>query len=304
MSAYDTLVNIADTNLILVDDFRYCLVGADKKPYTVKGDMARPNAKEDFVTIEEIASAENLEKYAGVGISIQASGVCAIDVDHCFKTPFDFKSGDERALYVYSHFKDLAYIEFSFSGTGMRVLFFQDNIENYSDSYYIKNSITEIEYYQPGNSARYVTVTGRAICNNQITKGNDFKDVIIDFLNKYMARAKQVKREPKTIVEVQDLDKALKRVNGHLFRDVNFQNLWYDREEWAYAKNYPGIGESEHDAALLTYIYNNFSHNKEMVKAIFEESPYFKSKDAKHRAKWYRANCDYFERVFGSIEGK
>lgn len=301
MNAVDVLINIANSNLINATQFRYCLVGSDKVPYTINGNMAKPNSKTDFVSLEEIANAPDLEKYAGVGISIQASNVCAIDVDHCFKKPFDFSSGDERAKYVYENFKNLAYIEFSFSGTGMRVLFFQDNIADYNDKYYIKNSVTEIEYYQPSNSARYVTVTGRTICDNDITRKIDFRGVITAFLDKYMQRPKIVHKEVKTIVEVKDKEKALKKIKGLLFRDFNFQLLWFDREEWAFGKNYPGIGESEHDAALISYIYNNLSHDKAMVKAIFEESPYFKSKDARHRNKWYRADCRYFNFVFDSL---
>lgn len=304
MNAIDVLLNISSTKLILVDKFRYCLVGSDKVPYTINGTNAKPNTFSDFVSLEDIANAENLDKYAGVGISIQASGVCAIDIDHCFKIPFDFNSGDERALYVYNNFKELAYIEFSFSGTGMRVLFFQDPIENYNEKYYIKNSINNIEYYQPSGSARYVTVTGKAICDNDITQKIDFRNVLIDFLDKYMERPRVVIKEPKKIIEAKDKEQAMKRIRGFLWRDVNFQQLWLDREEWAFVRNYPGIGESEHDAALIGFLYENISHDRQMVKELFEESPYFKTKDAKHMIKWNRMNFRYFNFVFDNICGK
>lgn len=301
MNAIDVLLNISETKLILVDTLRYCLVGSDKVPYTINGSNAKPNQASDFVSLEEIANAENLDKYAGVGISIQASGICAIDIDHCFATPFDFKSGDERAMYAYNNFKNLAYVEFSFSGTGMRILFFQNSIKDYNEKYYIKNSINNIEYYQPSGSARYVTVTGRVICDNDITQKIDFTNVLIDFLDKYMQRPKVAVKEPKKIVEAKDKDQAMKRIRGWLWKDVNFQQLWMDREEWAFIRNYPGIGESEHDAALIGFIYENISHDKQMVKEIFEESPYFKTKDAKHMRKWNYMDCRYFNFVFDRI---
>ena len=301
MNAIDVLLNISETKLILVDTLRYCLVGSDKVPYTINGSNAKPNQASDFVSLEEIANAENLDKYAGVGISIQASGICAIDIDHCFATPFDFKSGDERAMYAYNNFKNLAYVEFSFSGTGMRILFFQNAIKDYNEKYYIKNSINNIEYYQPSGSARYVTVTGKVICNNDITQKIDFTNVLTDFLDKYMQRPKVAVKEPKKIVEAKDKDQAMKRIRGWLWKDVNFQQLWMDREEWAFIRNYPGIGESEHDAALIGFIYENISHDKQMVKEIFEESPYFKTKDAKHMRKWNYMDCRYFNFVFDRI---
>lgn len=302
MDVIDTLTNIANTKLITVDTLRYCF-HKDKVPYKVDGTPCRPNSKEDFVTFNELLDAPNIEQYSGVGISVQASNVCAIDVDHCFEEPFNFASIDERGKYIYEKFKNLAYIEFSFSGCGMRVLFSQPNIPNYKDLYYTKNSVVNIEFYQPSGSARYVTVTGRPLANNQIKAETDFVDVIIEFLNKYMLLPKKTYNKPKsTIANDKTFEQLMKDVKIHLFRYSHFQLMWFnDRREYNIGRDYQGTGESEHDYALLQYIYNNFTQDVEMCKKIFEESEYFKTKDKKHVDKWNRSNFRYYYFIFDRL---
>lgn len=300
MDAIDTLSNIANTKLIYADNLRFCLHKA-KKPHTINGDYARPNVDDDFVSLSELVEAKNLDKYDGVGVSIKASKICAIDVDHCFKTPFDFSTADERGKYVYEKFKDLAYIEFSFSGTGMRILFEQKDIPNYASRYYIKNSVTEIEYYQPTGNARYVTVTGRPLADNNIHSEVDFTDVIIEFLEKYMVRPKTValSKPVQKINEDKTLKQLLGIVNRLLFNSYAFQNLWFDsRFEYNIGKEYEGQGESEHDFALISFIYQNVTTDKEMVRQVFESSDYYKSKDSGHKRKWAYNNYRYYDSIF------
>lgn len=304
MNAIDALMNISNTNLIHASNLRYCLVGNDKVPYTIDGKNAKPNEPSDFVSFNELLDVENLDEYAGVGISIKASQVCAIDVDHCFENKFDFSSIDERGKYVYEKFKDLAYIEFSFSGNGMRVLFIQPSIDNYNDLYYIKNSNTNIEFYQPSGSARYVTVTGKAIADNSLLSNIDFRSVIIEFLNKYMLRPKAFKPKTETpthLNEGKTFEQLMALTKIHLIRNYSFQVAWFDRREWLIGKTYQGTGESEHDFALLQYIYNNITKDREMCKAIFEESEFFKTKDAKHKQKWYYQDCRYFYWIYKQL---
>lgn len=301
MDVIDTLTNISNTNLIKSDNLRYCF-HKDKIPYKIDGTNCKPNSKEDFVPFASLLDAPNIEQYSGVGISIQASNICAIDVDHCFEEPFNFETANERGKDIYNRFKDLAYIEFSFSGTGMRVLFAQSNIPNYNELYYTKNTVVNIEYYQPCNSARYVTVTGRVLADNPVASKNDFTDVIIDFLNTYMLRPKKVYNRPKTKIDEKSFEQIMKDVKLQLFRSYGFQLLWFNaRREYNIGKQYEGQGESEHDFALLQYIYTFFSQDREMCKKVFEESEYFKTKDDKHMKKWNDYNNRYFYFIFSKL---
>ena len=173
MSALDTLERIVENDNLFNYPFRYCLVGADKIPYSLSGSRARPNEASDFCSLDELSLCPNLDKYAGIGISIIESKICAIDVDKCFKEPFNIESADERAKDIIEMFKDLAYIEFSFSGRGLRILFVAEDIPDYETTFYIKNAKTHIEYYQPKGHARYVTLTGQLIYNNSFYKMRD-----------------------------------------------------------------------------------------------------------------------------------
>ena len=294
MNAVDVLTNLMSTDLVH-NDLKYCLVDSNKLPHQVDGSMARPNHNEDFVDITEIANADNLAEYAGVGISIKASNLTAIDVDHCFDKPFTFDTIDDRGKDIYNMFKSYAYIEFSFSGTGMRILFKCDNIDDYSKTYFVKNSKQQIEFYQPSGNARYVTVTGRFLANNSIKNRINISEILFSFLNKYMLRPLKevnenaIKNTDKTIEELQ---LELKKL---LFRNIHFQELWFGKA--------PGSGrnESELDYAIISTIYSTITTDKEKIRILFESSPYFKSKDYKHKTKWEYNNHRYYDFIYSRL---
>ena len=298
MSALDTLTRIIDNENIYNYPFRYCLVNRDKIPYRVDGTRAKPNSGEDFCSLEELAVSPFLEEYVGIGISIVESKICAIDVDKCFKESFDLSSGDDRAKEIIEMFKDKAYIEFSFSGHGLRILFAVDNIPNYTDEYYIKNDRNKIEYYQYGNTARYVTLTGKFIYNNSLLKMTNL-DTIYLFLNKYMKRPKTFVKQSKNNEITKDNDKSLeylmKKVKSLYLTNMVFQDLWFGVA--------PGSGsnESQLDFHLLSMLYKLIVSDKEKLRQLFEMSPYFKTKDKKHIYKWEYGNYRYFEYMYARL---
>lgn len=292
MNALDTLMNIAETKLCLAN-LKYCLVSKDKHPYKLDGSPCRPNVDTDFVDLEDLANTD-LENYAGIGISITASRICAIDVDKCFSKAFDISSADDRATYFIDKFKDVAYIEFSFSGTGLRILFETDNIEDYSKYYYIKNSLVHIEYYQACGSARYVTVTGKTISDIEISHID--VNIVKEFLEKYMKKqfnVNQIHYEIKE--ETRTLDELLFEVRKLYIRNGKFLDLWFGKAPGS-KKN-----ESELDYELLTLIFEKITTDKEMIRQVFEASDYYKSKDAHHIQKWTYNNYRYLEFQYDMI---
>lgn len=298
MDALDTLNRILDNENLCNYPFRYCLVNSEKIPYRFDGERAKPNTGEDFCSLEELAVSPFLEKYVGIGISIIESKICAIDVDKCFKESFDLSSGDDRAKDIIEMFKDKAYIEFSFSGHGLRILFHVENIENYTDTYYIKNDKTRVEYYQYGNTPRYVTLTGRTIYNNALTKMTNL-DTIYQFLNKYMKRPKTFVKQSKNNEISNDNDKSLdylmKKVKSLYLTNPIFQDLWFGIA--------PGSGsnESQLDFHLLSMLFKHITWDKEKLRQLFELSPYFATKDKKHVNKWNYGNYRYFEYMYGRL---
>ena len=295
MTAIETISEILNNENLINANLKYCLVNESKIPFRYDNECAKPNKLDDFVNIEDLIDSD-LEKYAGLGISIQASNICAIDVDKCFSIPFDINSADERALDIIKRFKNVAYIEFSFSGKGLRVFFKQNIIDNYIKKYYIKNDNTNIEYYQPTQSYRYVTITGRYIINNPIISNKDFTNIIIDFLETYMKRQIVTKKKVNIIEnDNRTIAEIMKKVKVHLLQNYNFQEVWFSKA--------PGSGqnESQLDFFLLSYLYENIVQDKEKLRLTFENSPYFKSKDRKHINKWTYNDYRYYEYVYGRI---
>lgn len=292
LDTLEAIVNgpISDANL------RYCLVDKTKKPYKPNNELAKPNNLNDFVELSELLQCDKLESYAGVGISIQASNISAIDVDKCFARPFDITSADSRATELIQKLSPYVYIEFSFSGTGLRVLCQNEIIEDYSDKYYIKNESTKIEYYQPTKSYRYVTVTGKAIQKNIIRRQIP-EDILYEFLDKYLKKPIKKEYEVKTedIIETKTKEQLMKKVKYLYLTNSRFQHLWFDKA--------PGSGsnESERDFELICYLYENITQDKAKIKELFEESDFFKSKDWKHVKKWENQDFRYYNYIYSNI---
>ena len=294
MDIFETINNVLDSNLIH-SNLKFCLVDNRKRPFKCDATPARPNIEQDFVDFEMLLQCTSLDSYAGIGISVQASQVCAIDVDHCFSIPFDISSADERAKDVIERFKKFAYCEFSFSGTGLRVLFRTTLIDNYSDKYYIKNESKAIEYYQYGKSYRYVTVTGMKIVDNAITFNQSINQSLIKFLDDYMTKPVKTSQKIKEVIETRSFDELMNVVKFHYFKNMTFQNLWFNPA--------PGSGkdESERDYHLVAYLFENVTQDSDLLKQLFEQSPFFKSKDFKHMQKWTNQNGRYFNYLYNNI---
>ena len=259
MSALETMENILSRPNLMSAGLKYCLLNKAKIPLKIDGTNVSPNKVEDFVDFN-VLCIDNLSDYAGIGISIQASNICAIDVDHCFKSPFVLSSGDSRAENVLNIFKNSAYCEFSFSGTGLRVLFRHPIIENYAKMYYIKNSKNEMEFYQPGKSFRYVTLTGCSIYDNELNSCED--SILYEFLDKYMVRPRklEIERNLSLQAETRDINQLKEVVKYHYLTNPLFQDIWFSKA--------PGSGkdESERDYFLISYMYTNVTKDKALLK--------------------------------------
>lgn len=294
MTAIETIEKLANTSIISAN-LKFCLVNQNKLPFTIHNVIARPNKIEDFVDFEQLLHCTNISSYNGIGISIQASNICAIDVDNCFSIPNELSSADDRAKYFLNLFKNSAYCEFSFSGTGLRILFRHNIIEDYSSKYYIKNEAFHIEYYQPNNSFRYVTLTGNVIYDNNVDKFFE-SSLIYEFLDLFMKRPEKAIRIVHTIEnENRSYEELMKIVKRHYLTNTNFQNLWFN--------NAPGSGkdESERDYHLVAYLFENITQDKDLIKQIFETSNFFKTKDSHHIYKWTNQNYRYFNYLYDRI---
>ena len=59
--------------------------------------------------------------------------------------------------------------------------------------------------------------------------------------------------------------------------------------------------ESDQDWYIISYIYNNITKDKEMIKRIFENTYFFKHKDKKHLYKWEYNDNRYYNYIYSHL---
>lgn len=297
MGAINVINNIINNPNLYEYGFKYCLVDKDKVPYNFSFSLCHLNNLNEFIKISDLIMLDlnRVKEFEGIGVSIQASNITAIDVDHCFSKEFDVRSADERAKDILNLFKDY-YCEFSFSGKGLRIFFINNKIYNYNSLYHIKNTKNKVEFYYPFNSYKYVTITGNYIYNNSIKLIDS--QLLFTFLNKYMKKEKVIEnqRENNNYVDYRSMVTLIKKLKRLLIEDNKFQEVRFSKA--------PGSGkdESERDYYLVATIYEKITKDPNKIKEIFELSDFFKSKDKKHIYKWERGNNEYFYYMFNYVK--
>ena len=300
-----TAIEVAErvlTGPLYEANLKYCFLDKNKVPHVSLNKCASPSNWNDFVDIETIVMSKDIDKFPVIGISVQASQLSGVDIDHCFAKPFDDSSINELGASIIKMFKDWAYIEFSFSGTGLRILFREPTIEKdeYESKYYTKNSNIHVEYYQPNGSNRCLTITGISLYPNKIDSGSTHTNIINMFLDTYMKRKNTIEnsidRDAINFVDSRDIKLLENYLKNYMISDLNLSNLWFTRA--------PGSNsnESERDFWLCKFIYTKITKDKDKIRELFERSPYFKSKDKKHVYKWeYRNHRYFYECIYKSL---
>lgn len=295
MPASDVVQRLKNTSLSILP-LKFCVVNEKKLPFTTQNTMARVNVDSDFVSFSEICNFKDLNCYKSLGISILASKITAIDIDHCVS--IDNTNSliiTDIASDIISIFANVSYTEISFSGTGIRILFYTNNIDNYQDTYYYKNTKIHVECYQ--NTPRYVTITGNTLIDN-ISANNIDSSTFLMFLDKYMKHdsLNSLKNNMNSNVSYESLATSkqisLKKL---IFTNNLFRTRWY-RE-----KNLETLSESDIDYYLLSTLYKTITHDLTKIKLCFESSVYFNTKSEKHLIKWNRNNYSYFYRTMQKI---
>ena len=234
------------------------LTNKGKIPFNLStGDYAKSNDETTFSTYPILLNnihkylkyEENGKQLGGVGLGI-FRGYSAIDIDHCI---------DENGT-LSEIAKDIiqycdSYTEYSPSKTGIRIIF-KTQVKINKEEYYINNANLGLEIYISDNTNKFVSITGNKI------KGDTINEIDITYiLDKYMKKGQF------------NIEKILKK-------DEKLKELWN--------KKAPGShkDESESDMALACKLAYYLHNDETLVKQYFEQSPYFKSKDADHIKKW------------------
>ena len=235
------------------------LTSKGKEPFNLSsGAHAKSNDETTFSTYASLLNNihkflnydDNGKQVGGIGLGI-FRGYSAIDIDHCVNDGVISDLATDIINYCNS------YTEYSPSGTGVRIIFKTQNKIDKSE-YYINNHNLGLEIYISNNTNKFVTMTGNKISGDNINEID-----IMYILDKYMKKGQF------------NIERILKK-------DEKLNSLWNKKAPGSHAD------ESESDMALMCKLAYYLHNDETLMRQFFEQSPYFKSKDKEHIAKWNR----------------
>ncbi|MDA3780879.1 MAG: phage/plasmid primase, P4 family [Bacteroidales bacterium] len=255
-----------------------------KIPYDAEtGKFAKSNDKSTFHNFQTVL--KSLPKYysfdeegklvGGLGLGI-FNGYSAIDIDHCIDENGKL---NDLAKDVVDYCQ--SYTEISPSGTGIRIIF-KTKTELNKNVYFVNNHNIGLEIYISEQTNKYVTITGDVMYPSSII------EIDIGYiLEKYM-----LKHENNYGVITNKKFKIDDYKN-----DIKLIELWNETAPGA------NENESEMDLALCNKLAYYLKSDFNSINNAFMSSPYYKSKDSKHKTKWEVRN-DYREMTIKtSIQG-
>ena len=205
---------------------------------------------------------ENNKWVGGLGLGI-FNGFSAIDIDHCIDENGEIS---EMAKEIIDYCQ--SYTEKSPSGHGIRIIFRTDFKDYDKTVYYINNSKIGLEVYIEGATSKFVTITGDSILSCGIN------NVDIEYiLEKYMRKQQ---RKKSTILA----KKNTYNIYDFIDKDDKLNTLWNNQAPGSHSN------ESELDLALCSKLAFYLQKDADAIKTAFEQSPYYQSKDLKHKQKW------------------
>lgn len=166
---------------------RGCRGKPTKIPYKLDGSRADFTKLSDFTDFEGAVSAYDSGGYAGIGIGCFGP-IKLIDIDRCV---VDGKL-DERGEYIVSKLD--TYTELSPSGTGIHCYCLAAELKYNPEDYYINNSKTHVEMYNPDVTNKYLTMTGICIHGDNLEERSA---ELLEIMDKYLKRENTIPSKPK-----------------------------------------------------------------------------------------------------------
>ena len=271
------------------------LVGDDKYQIfcTHKNKVPTHNTHiDDMSTFYTYSQAMRLmQPDEGLGIGLFGN-LCGIDIDHAVN---EDGSLSQTAKDIIDYF-DGAYMEYSYSGKGIHILFFCTQQRKYQ-KYYTKMGVKQLtakgiqdieglEFYQGRVDNRYLTLTGNIIPQRTKNNYSVTPQKITAFLDKYFIIPVQPKSPVTTTSSNTKEDLAWARFGLYTLKDEKFKEA-FDKPATGY-----GGTESEDDLALACRAAFWTNNNPEAIRIVFEASPHYKTKDPDHLKKWSKKYSD------------
>jgi putative DNA primase/helicase len=243
-----------------------------KKPFNVlTGYGARSNDRTTFVSyptmcryLDNYISEVDNKIQGGAGLGI-FNGFSAIDIDHCINNGEISQMAQELINFCDS------YTELSPSGTGIRIIF-KSSVRFDKNKYYINNSKLGLEIYISDNTNKFVSITGNKLSGDTIKMLD-----LTPMLDKYMIRDTPL--YDGSVGQVYNNNVTISLADA-LQKDNRLYDLWNASAPGSHSN------ESELDMSLACKLafYCNGDFNDTMN--AFVSSPYYASKDDKHKNKW------------------
>ena len=221
---------------------------------------------------KEVSIGNQMSSIEGLGFMFQKeTGLVGIDIDHCLDANGNIV--DERVKAILD--ANDAYAEVSKSCSGIHII--SRGQKNFSSN---KMHLTDEIVLEVYDSARYFFITGNLLSAEKakITDGQALLDYIgKEFFSSSNEKSSNIatpieaSNEPAVIsAEVMD------RLEYNLNSDEYFNRRWN-------GERFKG-DESSDDMSLLCSLAH-VTHDRETIKALFINSPYFDSKDDAHKRK-------------------
>lgn len=221
---------------------------------------------------KEVVIGNQKSSIEGLGFMFQKeTGLVGIDIDHCLDA--DGNIVDERVKAILD--ANDAYAEVSKSRSGIHII--SRGQKNFSSN---KMHLTDEIVLEVYDSARYFFITGNLFSSekDKITDGQALLDYIgKEFFSSSNEKSSNIaipieaSNEPAVISE-----EVMDRLEYNLNSDEYFNRRWN-------GERFKG-DESSDDMSLLCSLAQ-VTHDRETIKALFINSPYFDSKDDAHKRK-------------------
>lgn len=254
-----------------------------KIPKMPNGKNATSTDPETWVTFDKAYAAFVAQSTPSDGMGIIlgdffSTKIVGLDLDHVT----DALSGEFTNAEAAKAVEGIqTYGERSPSGTGVHFLFLNQDIPTGFRTRTGADAPFDMELYERG---RYFTISGDAINSNSIcTDEASVERLCKDYLKKKTVRAEPtaVGRMPSGSTGTVGLERALEL-------DSAFHALFGGQR--------PTDDESANDMSLMNYLARYIGRNAEQMIAAFVESPFYATKDAKHKQKC-EGRDDYLQRT-------
>lgn len=247
-----------------------------KIPYNpLTGGKAQSNNESTFSNFQTAYSAYSQGIYDGLGIGI-FRGYAAVDIDHCIINGNISQMANDIINRMGT------YTECSPSGEGVHIIFKVNSFEYNKEKYYINNASKGLECYVSGCTSKFVTITGNALNDSDITEGTNQLYYVLDA---YMRRQEHIPRlqfAPSMLSSVKN-DSEWLEIGFQ--KDPDLLNYWNG--------NFPVDNESEKDSKLISRLLYWLNGDKEKAISAFLSSPFALNKDNEHMKKLQRR--DYLD---------